>query len=168
MVFFAGLWDRWIAAHGAPLLGFTVLTAPAEGRLKTLHDRRPVMVPPEKAGVWLQGSLPDVPEFLAGLPLPELAWHPVAADVGNVRAEGPELIAEVPRVLDSDLRAVRSGGASRSMRCPSVPIGLRYGRHADARTGQGDPDALRPHPDCPQFEGRGAQRPTEVSPPTEN
>ncbi|HVS02910.1 MAG TPA: SOS response-associated peptidase [Thermoanaerobaculia bacterium] len=50
---FAGLWSWWQAAGEAPLETFTILTCPPCPTVAPLHDRMPVMLPPEAQAAWL-------------------------------------------------------------------------------------------------------------------
>lgn len=92
MMLFAGLWDRWQSPDGTTLLSFTVLTQAADGELASLHDRRPVMVPPSKIGEWLAAGAGSVERLVTRAGGTELAWHRVGKEVGNARAEGASLI----------------------------------------------------------------------------
>lgn len=86
----AGLWSRW-GPEG--LLTFTVLTTAAVGELVAVHDRMPLLLPPERWARWLSGDPaldPPSPEFLSRLEL-----RPVGPAVGNVRNDGPELVTRV-------------------------------------------------------------------------
>lgn len=94
---FAGLWSRW-GPEG--LLTFTVLTTAAIGELAAVHDRMPLLLPPDRWARWLSGDPaldPPPPGFLAGLEL-----RPVGPAVGNVRNDGPELVTrvDIDRVSD--------------------------------------------------------------------
>lgn len=95
MMFFAGLWDRWLSPTGEPMLSFTVLTAPATGGLAALHDRRPVLIPANGAATWLAGGTPAMDQVSSGRAELNLRWHPVARDVGNVRVDHAELIEPI-------------------------------------------------------------------------
>jgi putative SOS response-associated peptidase YedK len=113
----AGVWSAWTppvrdAADGGddvgqsvggfpaargPLLSFSVVTMPALGELAAIHDRMPLLLSPERWASWLAGGgdpgellAPPDRALLAGLEL-----RPVGAAVGNVRSNGPELIAAV-------------------------------------------------------------------------
>ncbi|HEY8472847.1 MAG TPA: SOS response-associated peptidase [Natronosporangium sp.] len=87
----AGLWSRW-GAEG--LLTFTIVTTAALGELTTVHDRMPLVLPPERWQEWLTADAPSLapppPELLASLEL-----RPVGPAVGNVRNDGPELVMKV-------------------------------------------------------------------------
>jgi putative SOS response-associated peptidase YedK len=95
----AGLWERWTPPDDGDVIdSFTIVTTAANGRVQPLHDRMPVILGPEAVASWLDpASEPEaVSELLGPCPDAWLALHPVARAVGNVRNEGPELIAAIP------------------------------------------------------------------------
>jgi putative SOS response-associated peptidase YedK len=53
---FAGLWDRWTDPQGRAIESCTILTTTPNEMLSDLHDRMPVILPPEKYDVWLNSS----------------------------------------------------------------------------------------------------------------
>lgn len=93
---FAGLWSVW-GGTDEPLLTCTVLTTAADGPLTRVHERMPLLLPAQRWSDWLAGgaraaellAAPD-PDLLAGIEI-----RPVGPQVGNVRNNGPGLIAEV-------------------------------------------------------------------------
>ncbi|MDG4804888.1 SOS response-associated peptidase [Micromonospora sp. WMMD980] len=93
---FAGIWSVWESA-GSARLTFSVLTTAALGELAEVHDRMPVLVPRERWASWLGPT--DEPAALLGPPdagqLAGLEIRPVSTAVGDVRNDGPELIARV-------------------------------------------------------------------------
>ena len=94
---FAGIWSVW-DGPGGPLLTCSVLTTAALGELAEVHDRMPLLLPPERWASWL-GAAGDPADLLAP---PSLDWlaglevRPVGQAVGDVRNDGPELTARVP------------------------------------------------------------------------
>jgi len=56
----AGLWDQWKSLEGQIIESCTVLTTSANCLVAEMHDRMPVIVPPDKYDVWLD---PDVNDF---------------------------------------------------------------------------------------------------------
>ncbi|MBO4162493.1 SOS response-associated peptidase [Micromonospora antibiotica] len=89
----AGIWSRWEES-----LTFSVLTTAAVGELAEVHDRMPLLLPPERWADWLAPAddpaallVPPPAGWLAGLEI-----RPVGTAVGNVRNNGPELTARVP------------------------------------------------------------------------
>ncbi|MFG2058284.1 SOS response-associated peptidase [Micromonospora sp. NPDC048930] len=104
---FAGIWSVWQSAD-RELLTFSVLTTAAVGELAEVHDRMPLLLPPERWASWLgpagePGDLlvPPAPEWLARLEI-----RPVSPAVGDVRNDGPGLTARVapaPREAVSEM-----------------------------------------------------------------
>lgn len=95
---FAGLWERWTRPADAEVIdSFTIVTTQADPRIQPLHDRMPVILAPEVVDVWLDRATDParLSELLTPFPEERLAMHPVSRAVGNVRNEGPELIAQV-------------------------------------------------------------------------
>ncbi|MGC5049851.1 SOS response-associated peptidase [Micromonospora sp. DT48] len=94
---FAGIWSLW-GGPDDPLLTFSVLTTPALGELAEVHDRMPLLLPPERWASWLDET--DDPQRLLVPPpmdwLARLEVRPVGKAVGDVRNDGPELTARVP------------------------------------------------------------------------
>lgn len=92
---FAGLWSVW-GAGADRLLSCSVVTTAAVGDLTVVHDRMPLTLPPQRWSQWL-GEASATPESL--LAPPEPAWtstveiRPVGSAVGDVRNDGPDLIA---------------------------------------------------------------------------
>ncbi|HCF4722402.1 TPA: SOS response-associated peptidase family protein [Pseudomonas aeruginosa] len=89
---FPGLDDEPADHHG-----FVIITADADGGLVDIHDRRPVVLPPELAREWIDpATTPERAEqivLLQGEPSEEFTWYAVDPAVGNVRNQGPQLIA---------------------------------------------------------------------------
>jgi putative SOS response-associated peptidase YedK len=93
---FAGLWERWKnPADGNILRSFTIVTGPANPLCRPIHDRMPVILPPETWARWL-GEAEASPEELLGLlkacPAELIRVYPVGAAVGNVRNDEPALL----------------------------------------------------------------------------
>ncbi|MEU1603593.1 SOS response-associated peptidase [Micromonospora matsumotoense] len=89
----AGIWSRWETS-----LTFSVLTTAAVGELAEVHDRMPLLLPADRWADWLAPA--DDPAALLAAPSPQwlagLEIRPVGPAVGNVRNNGPDLVARVP------------------------------------------------------------------------
>ena len=85
----AGLWTA-VRLPDFQGLTCTVLTEAVRPPLDAVHDRMPLMLPPEAMDAWLDGA---PVEALPGLPMAALAWHEVGRAVSAVRNEGEALIA---------------------------------------------------------------------------
>ncbi|MFC1417350.1 SOS response-associated peptidase [Streptacidiphilus cavernicola] len=73
----------------------TVVTTAAEPALAAIHDRMPLVLPPDRWDAWLDPALADPEQarlLLAPPPPGLLAARPVSAAVGSVRNNGPELL----------------------------------------------------------------------------
>lgn len=93
---FAGLWSTW-GGGSRPLLTCSVVTTAALGDLALVHERMPLLLPPDRWAGWLAGGgdparllAPPSEEYLAGLEI-----RPVGPAVGDVRNDGPDLVAQV-------------------------------------------------------------------------
>jgi putative SOS response-associated peptidase YedK len=92
---FAGIWSVW-GTGAARRLTCGIVTAPAVGDLALVHDRMPLVLPAGRWSAWL--SAPPGDELLAPTPaelVAGLELRPVGAAVGDVRNDGPGLVARV-------------------------------------------------------------------------
>jgi putative SOS response-associated peptidase YedK len=92
----AGLWESWSDPEGNSLLTFTILTTGANERLKALHDRMPVIIPPAARKLWLDVSTEDTkPLFELLRPSAEdlLDYHEVSRFVNSPQNNTPECVA---------------------------------------------------------------------------
>lgn len=92
---FAGLWEVWYDAEGRPLVSTTIVTGPAPDDLRAVHDRAPVVLEPERWAGWLDPSATAVHHLLVPTRSGVVVPRTVSDAVGDVRANGPELVAEV-------------------------------------------------------------------------
>ena len=91
---FAGLWSVW----GDGLLTCSILTTAAVGDLVAVHDRMPVLMPPDRWDGWLSAGA-DPAAVLAPATqamIADLEIRPVGLAVGDVRNDGPGLIERSP------------------------------------------------------------------------
>jgi putative SOS response-associated peptidase YedK len=94
---FAGLWEVWRDADGRALPTATILTGPAPADLRDLHDRAPVVLPSAGWSDWLDrhSAEDDVRRLLQPTSPGVVRARPVGTAVGDVRANGPELVEPV-------------------------------------------------------------------------
>jgi putative SOS response-associated peptidase YedK len=90
---FAGLTAR----SAAGVLTCAVVTTAALGELAGVHDRMPLLLPPDRWSSWLAGEadpaellVPPSSDLLAAIEI-----RPVGPEVGDVRNDGPQLITRV-------------------------------------------------------------------------
>lgn len=91
----AGLYEHWKTPEGTWLSTCTIITTTAPDDLGEIHDRTPLLVPREHWAVWLDRSVADPGDLLVPGTQGVLEAWPVGKDVGNVRNNGPELVAPV-------------------------------------------------------------------------
>lgn len=98
---FAGLYAWWRSPEGAWVLSSTILTAEATGALADLHERMPVVLAPDLWDTWLDAETEGDQELVeavvaaAAEHVDTLSLREVGREVGNVRSEGPGLVAPV-------------------------------------------------------------------------
>lgn len=94
----------------------TVITRAATDALGHIHDRCPVLVPPDLREPWLDCRAGDpllAQRLLESIPDPVLVPRQVSRAVGNVRNDGPELVEEVAQMakpLSLDTESATTGG----------------------------------------------------------
>ena len=93
----AGLWSSWKDTEtGEHLRTCTIVTGMPSDVVAPIHDRMPVILPPDAWDAWLDPDLQDteqVRDIVERLPVPDLAEHPVSTLVNRPANDAPELIA---------------------------------------------------------------------------
>jgi len=95
---FAGLWDHWKDPKGDVLHTFTIVTIEANRKLRSIHDRMPVILSRKDEDLWLDPSCQDLDELKSLLkPYPEagVEAYPVSTIVNSPKNDTPECIEEV-------------------------------------------------------------------------
>lgn len=107
---FAGLWEVWkdknnLDADGEPLelYSCTIITGEPNDKVADVHDRMPVMLPPDVWDTWLDRDNHDIEglqELFVPAPSALIQLRMVSTDVNNVRNNGPHLTDEAEPVTD--------------------------------------------------------------------
>jgi putative SOS response-associated peptidase YedK len=98
---FAGLWEVWRDPErpdDPPLHSCTIITGPANDAITPVHDRMPIMLPPDAWDTWLDREVKDLAvasKLLVPAPSSIIAMHPVSTDVNRVSNKGAALIEPV-------------------------------------------------------------------------
>ena len=92
---FAGLWETWTGPNGEEMETAAIVTTAANRTLATVHDRAPVIVPPDQFDLWLDCA--NVDEKMAAAviaPAPEgsMEVYEISPAVNRVANDSPELI----------------------------------------------------------------------------
>ncbi|MEN6449268.1 MAG: SOS response-associated peptidase [Thermoguttaceae bacterium] len=101
---FAGLWESWEGPVGqvrnpqsAPRLETcALLTTEANDLLRPIHDRMPVVLPPDGYSIWLDPKIEDAGQLaplLVPYPAGEMEAYPVSRLVNDPAHESPDCIA---------------------------------------------------------------------------
>jgi putative SOS response-associated peptidase YedK len=98
-VVFGGVWSMWSTPDGAneSVLTCSIVTTAAVGPLQAVHDRMPLVLSRDRWEKWLNATddLDGLLEPPSSADVAKLEIRPVGAAVGDVRNDGPELIARV-------------------------------------------------------------------------
>ncbi len=94
----AGLWEYWKGEGGEPIESCTIIVTEANEKIRTIHDRMPVILDPEDYATWLDPGIEDLETLqplLRSYPGDRMTFHPVSRKVGNPRYDDPECIEPV-------------------------------------------------------------------------
>lgn len=97
----AGIWGSWRdpeTPESEPLRTCAIITTEPNQLMAELHNRMPVLLPPDVWTEWLDPANSEVEELddlLAPAPDGVLEARPISRRVNNVRENGPELIERV-------------------------------------------------------------------------
>ena len=85
---FAGLWERWSrGGHGA-VESCTLVTTEANELVRPMHDRMPVILPPDACGAWLDPAVQrpgELQPLLRPYRAEEMTAYPVSVRVNSPR-----------------------------------------------------------------------------------
>jgi putative SOS response-associated peptidase YedK len=91
----AGLWERWTnPISGEAFLTCAIVTTGPNALMTSIHDRMPVILPPEAWDVWLDPEVQDkerLSELLVPYPADRMKERRVSSSVGNVKNKGPDV-----------------------------------------------------------------------------
>jgi putative SOS response-associated peptidase YedK len=94
----AGLWERW-EKYGEPVESCTILTTDANELMQPIHERMPVIVPPDQYGLWLDPPRFEDTEKLAKLlrsfPSEGMLAYRVSALVNNPKNDVPQCVEAI-------------------------------------------------------------------------
>jgi putative SOS response-associated peptidase YedK len=90
----AAIYENWLGADGSEIETMAILTTGANAAMSALHDRMPVIIPPEHFDLWLDcrpGTTADIVHLLGAPPEDLLDIVEVSRKLNNPRNEGPEV-----------------------------------------------------------------------------
>jgi len=114
---FAGLWETWTGPNGEELETAAIVTTLASRALSPIHERMPVVVPPEAYDLWLDCGHVDA-ETAAALiaPTPDdlLEAYEISTAVNRVANDNPRLIEPMAANAEPARPAARRAAAKRA------------------------------------------------------
>ena len=99
---FAGLWEEWHSDYGDQLLSCTIITTEPNELLASIHNRMPVILPPEAFDQWLDPAeqpASRLQPLLQPFPADQMAAYPVSTFVNNPRNESEQCIAPLNQLF---------------------------------------------------------------------
>jgi putative SOS response-associated peptidase YedK len=102
---FAGLWETWLGPNGEELETAAIVTTRANRALADIHERMPVIVPPEAFDLWLDCKNVDAKTAAAVVaPAAEdlLDAYEVSTAINRAANEGPQLVERQLARADAD------------------------------------------------------------------
>jgi putative SOS response-associated peptidase YedK len=114
---FAALWETWSSADGSEIDTVGLINTTANGVISAIHERSPVILPPDQFAAWLDPHTPTEVAYRLLQPPPDdlLEMVPVSKAVNKVTNDGPE-VQEPPDGTDQEIpvSASRSGAQDES------------------------------------------------------
>lgn len=94
---FAGLWDEWRSPDGTAIRSCTILTTEPNELIQPVHNRMPVILPPEAYDTWLDPHArpKQLLPLLQPYPSELMTGHAVSPEVNSPRNNDPSLITPV-------------------------------------------------------------------------
>jgi putative SOS response-associated peptidase YedK len=103
---FAGLWETWTGPNGEELETAAIVTTRANSTLAPIHDRMPVIVPPEAFDLWLNCNDVDAKTaetMIAPAPDDLLGAYEISTAVNRTANDSPKLLEPVVASAESAL-----------------------------------------------------------------
>lgn len=79
----AGLWEKWEGENGETLKTVTILTTDANELVASIHDRMPVILPPDEESEWLTGDSDKRQSLCQPYSKEDLDAYPISRTVNN-------------------------------------------------------------------------------------
>jgi len=91
------LWERW-EKGGEPVESCTILTTDANELMQPIHERMPVILPPDQYDLWLDPRCQDsekLAKLLRPFPSEEMLAYPVSTLVNNPNNDVPQCVEAI-------------------------------------------------------------------------
>lgn len=104
----AGIWEEWNAPDGSIVKSFAIITTQPNKLLRDIHNRMPVILPPDKWEQWMDTAeiSPQVLKpLLKPYPSDQMLTYSVSTSVNRPENDHPECIQPIKSNGDSPLRS---------------------------------------------------------------
>ena len=93
---FAGIWDQW-RKDDVSVISCAIITTTANELLAPIHNRMPLILPPESHDTWLSGvsEAAKLRNLLTSFPPAEMTSHAVSYDVNHPKIDDEYLVKAV-------------------------------------------------------------------------
>jgi putative SOS response-associated peptidase YedK len=96
----AAIWENWQRPVSDEWLRtFAVITCPANDLVTDIHDRMPVIIPPEAYDRWLANIEPDPRDLLVPYPSDPMTMWPISTRVNKPEHDDAAILEPVPNSL---------------------------------------------------------------------
>jgi putative SOS response-associated peptidase YedK len=112
---FGGLWETWMGPNGEELETAAIVTTTANRTLRPIHDRMPVIIPPEQFDLWLGTGDEDTKaatDLIKPAPDELLEAIPVSTGVNRVANDDPALIERAEMLAPEPMAKPRAKRAA--------------------------------------------------------
>jgi len=95
---FAGLWELWNSPDGSEIRSCTIITTQPNSLLEPIHNRMPVILPPDAYKLWLapeEQQPAQLNSLLVPYPADEMVAFPVSKMVNSPEYDTPDLVNPV-------------------------------------------------------------------------
>ena len=90
---FAGLWESWHSPEGQHIQSCTIITTEPNDLMAPIHNRMPVILPPDAYDLWLDpAERTDLQDLLVPYSPQEMIAHPVSTLVNNPRNDSSDCL----------------------------------------------------------------------------
>jgi putative SOS response-associated peptidase YedK len=123
---FAALMETWSGPDGSEIDTVAVLTTAAKGPIANVHDRMPVLLPPEAQSRWLDTqnvTVAEIASLLIGHDDDYAVPIPVSSAVNKVANMGADLLNEVAPHPAADAAPPAQSPATKPKKSPEKPNG---------------------------------------------
>ncbi len=89
----AGIYETWKDAEGRTIRSFSIITTKANPLVEKIHDRMPVILPPEHEEAWLKEEDESVlKKLLVPFEPAKMEAYPVSKKVNSPKNDGPDIV----------------------------------------------------------------------------